>query len=92
MLSLEEARDRLLAAVRSVTERETVPLRDGLDRILAEDLLADRAVPPADNSAMDGYALRCADCRRKAHWRWPAPPRRGRPSRGHCRRGSVCAL
>ncbi|HCO64266.1 MAG TPA: molybdopterin molybdenumtransferase MoeA, partial [Alcanivorax sp.] len=54
MLSLEEARDRLLAAVRSVTERETVPLRDGLDRILAEDLLADRAVPPADNSAMDG--------------------------------------
>lgn len=64
MLSLEEARDRLLAAVRSVTERETVPLRDGLDRILAEDLLADRAVPPADNSAMDGYALRCAD--------WPA--------------------
>ena len=41
-----------------------VPLLDGLDRILAEDLLADRAVPPADNSAMDGYALRCAD--------WPA--------------------
>lgn len=64
MLSLEQARDRLLAAVRSVTERETVPLRDGLDRILAEDLLAARAVPPADNSAMDGYALRCAD--------WPA--------------------
>ncbi|MFT6599510.1 MAG: molybdopterin molybdotransferase [Alloalcanivorax sp.] len=64
MLSLEDARDRLLAAVRPVTEIEVVPLRDGLDRILAEDLLADRAVPPADNSAMDGYALRCAD--------WPA--------------------
>lgn len=61
MLSLEEARDRLLAAVRSVTETETVPLRDGLDRILAEDVRADRAVPPADNSAMDGYALRAAD-------------------------------
>lgn len=64
MLSLEDARDRLLAAVRSVTEIEVVPLRDGLDRVLAEDLLAARAVPPADNSAMDGYALRCAD--------WPA--------------------
>lgn len=64
MLSLEQARDRLLAAVRSVTERETVPLWDGLDRILAEDLLAARAVPPADNSAMDGYALRSGD--------WPA--------------------
>ena len=64
MLSLEQARDRLLAAVRSVTERETVPLREGLDRILAEDLLAARAVPPADNSAMDGYALRSGD--------WPA--------------------
>lgn len=64
MLSLEQARDRLLAAVRSVMERETVPLREGLDRILAEDLLAARAVPPADNSAMDGYALRSGD--------WPA--------------------
>ena len=64
MLSLEDARDRLLVAVRPVTGIETVPLRDGLDRILAEDLLADRAVPPADNSAMDGYALRSAD--------WPA--------------------
>lgn len=61
MLSLEDARDRLLAAVRPVTEIEVVPLRDGLDRILAEDLLAARAVPPADNSAMDGYALRSAD-------------------------------
>ena len=61
MLSLEDARDRLLAAVRPVTEIEAVPLRDGLDRILAEDLRADRAVPPADNAAMDGYALRAAD-------------------------------
>jgi len=61
MLSLEEARDRLLAAVRSVTETETVPLWEGLDRILAEDLHAPRAVPPADNAAMDGYALRAAE-------------------------------
>ena len=97
MLSLEEARDRLLAAVRSVTERETVPLRDGLDRILAEDLLADRAVPPADNSAMDGYALRCAD--------WPAEgglalagtatagaPFKGALPAGHCVRIMTGAL
>ncbi|HEX5678389.1 MAG TPA: molybdopterin molybdotransferase MoeA, partial [Alcanivorax sp.] len=61
MLSLEDARDRLLAAVRPVIETETVPLWDGLDRILAELLRAPRAVPPADNSAMDGYALRSAD-------------------------------
>ncbi len=57
MLSLEEARDRLLAAVRSVTETETVPLWEGLDRILAEDLERARAVQPADNAAMTRTAL-----------------------------------
>jgi len=40
---------------------ETVALHDSLDRVLAEDVLANRNHPPYDVSAMDGYALRFDD-------------------------------
>lgn len=36
-----------------------VPLDDGLGRVLAEDIYSARELPPADNSAMDGYAFAC---------------------------------
>jgi molybdopterin molybdotransferase len=40
---------------------ETVPLTDAYGRVLAADLSAQRTQPPADVSAMDGYAVRAAD-------------------------------
>jgi molybdopterin molybdotransferase len=40
---------------------ERVPLREARGRVLAEALLAAVALPPFDNSAMDGYAVRAAD-------------------------------
>ena len=40
-----------------LAEVEKVPLRDSLRRILAQDLLAARNIPPHDNSAVDGYAV-----------------------------------
>lgn len=42
-------------------EAETVPLAAGHRRVLAEDVVAMADVPPADNSGMDGYAVRAAD-------------------------------
>jgi molybdopterin molybdotransferase len=44
-----------------VTEAERVSLKDAAGRILAEKLVATRDVPPADNVAVDGYAVRFAD-------------------------------
>src|SRR6267142_2304939 len=41
--------------------QERVPYRAALGRILAEDITADRNVPPHPRSAMDGYAVRSAD-------------------------------
>jgi molybdopterin molybdotransferase len=38
-----------------------VPVLDALDRVLAEDVVAPAPLPGADNSGMDGYAVRCAD-------------------------------
>lgn len=62
MLSTDAARARLLAGARPLADTETVPADRALGRVLATPLTAAVAVPPLDNSAMDGYALRQADC------------------------------
>lgn len=60
LLPLPEAQARLLAlAVPLAIER--VPVAEALGRYLARPLTAQRTQPPADLSAMDGYALRAAD-------------------------------
>jgi molybdopterin molybdotransferase len=60
LLSLAEAQERLLAKVVPLPI-ERIPVAEALGRYLAEPLPALRTQPPADLSAMDGYALRAAD-------------------------------
>ncbi|MCK9230488.1 MAG: molybdopterin molybdotransferase MoeA [Syntrophales bacterium] len=43
---------------------EKVPLKETLHRVLAEDIYSSRSIPPHDNSAMDGYALKGEDLRK----------------------------
>ncbi len=66
MLEPEEAVSRILDALADVAPLppERVPLREALGRALAEDVTATRALPPFDNSQMDGYALRASDAPR----------------------------
>jgi len=63
LLSLDEAVARLLAVAseRVIAQTEEVPTLQALGRVLCEDVLSGLDVPPADNSSMDGYALRVAD-------------------------------
>lgn len=60
LIPVEDARQRILEPLR-VTSHERVRLREGLGRILAEDVIARRSQPPTDMSAMDGYAVRATD-------------------------------
>src|SRR5687767_629633 len=60
LLPVAEARARLLALTTPL-ETESVGISDALGRALTEDLRAIRTLPPWDNSAMDGYAVRSAD-------------------------------
>jgi molybdopterin molybdotransferase len=60
MESVLAARQRILSRVRSLGA-EDVALGDSRGRFLARALVADRALPPWDNSAMDGFAVRVAD-------------------------------
>ena len=60
MLSVEDARDRILSYFESLDSVD-VPLLDALGLTLAEDLTAGFDIPPLANSAMDGYAVKSAD-------------------------------
>jgi molybdopterin molybdotransferase len=62
MLSVREALDFLLAAARAVPETELVSTLDANGRVLAEDVTSALDVPSADNTQMDGYAVRAAEC------------------------------
>jgi molybdopterin molybdotransferase len=61
MLSADQLLDALLERARSVTASKTVPVADALGRVLAAPQTSAITVPPLDNSAMDGYAVRVAD-------------------------------
>src|SRR5574343_594440 len=63
LMTLDEVLERLLsaAAPHRIPDTETLPTTAALGRVLGEDIVSPLDVPPADNSSMDGYALRVAD-------------------------------
>ncbi|MFY3547777.1 gephyrin-like molybdotransferase Glp [Achromobacter insolitus] len=61
MLDFDQAQTLLANAAGPLQRSEEVSLADAAGRVLAADLTATVDIPPADNSAMDGYALRVAD-------------------------------
>ena len=61
MLTAQQALDHLLSHAKPVAEIERVPMQTTLGRVLAENVSSLVDVPPLDNTAMDGYAVRTAD-------------------------------
>ena len=61
MLTAQQALDHLLSHAKPVAEIERVPMQATLGRVLAENVSSLVDVPPLDNTAMDGYAVRTAD-------------------------------
>jgi len=61
MVSIEEAQQTILECIAQL-ETEKVSLFHGLNRVTPEDHVAPWDIPPADNSAMDGYAFAHASC------------------------------
>jgi molybdopterin molybdotransferase len=62
LLSLDEALPQLLVFAKVLGETQEVSTFDADGRVLAQDVVSALQVPPQDNSAMDGYAVRAADC------------------------------
>lgn len=60
MITVEEAQAEILRHVQPL-EIERVPILESLGRVLGEKIRSDTDIPPFDNSAMDGYAVRSVD-------------------------------
>jgi len=70
LLPYDQAINELLSLAEPITESEMVAVADARTRVLAQDVISSLDVPPADNSAMDGYALKFSDIARA---RQPTP-------------------
>jgi molybdopterin molybdotransferase len=62
LLTVPEALAFLLQSVRPITDQEFVPTLAANGRVLATSQTSQLDVPPMDNTQMDGYAVRAADC------------------------------
>jgi molybdopterin molybdotransferase len=61
MISVGDGQNHILARITGPTAAEILPVTLALGRVLARDVHAPCDVPPADNSAVDGYAVGSAD-------------------------------
>lgn len=61
LMPIEDAMDTMLARIKPIQVTLQLPLAEALSYVLAEDVLSPIFVPPFDNSAMDGYAIRLSD-------------------------------
>lgn len=91
MIAVEEARSRILEALAS-TAAETVPLAAAGGRVLARPVHARLTQPPADVSAMDGYAVRAADAKEGATLRVVGSAPAGHPFEGAVREGEAVRI
>ena len=66
-LSIEMARQAIEQQITAITDWHYCPLRDALNRVLAENIVSPLAVPAHANSAMDGYAFRHTDLQTGNH-------------------------
>ena len=61
LMPIEEAMEQMLSPIKPIQTTSQLPLAEAIGYVLAEDILSPIFVPPFDNSAMDGYAIRIAD-------------------------------
>ncbi len=61
LLPVEEVERIINERIAAVADIESVPLRAACGRVLAAAIVAPMDLPPFDNSAVDGYAVRHAD-------------------------------
>jgi len=61
LVSYEEALERIRKSIKPINRTESVPIENALDRVLAQDIVANMSVPPFDRAAMDGYAVKAEE-------------------------------
>lgn len=90
LLPVEQAISAMLSQVEPLLSTEHVPLNQANGRVLAEPVLSPVNVPPADNSAMDGYAFRSQDAGKALFLAGRAMA--GAPYNGRCEEGQCIRI
>ncbi|KHD07229.1 molybdopterin molybdenumtransferase [Candidatus Thiomargarita nelsonii] len=91
-LSVEQALERIEQGLQAIGAKEQVTIRSALGRILAEDVLSKINVPPYENSAMDGYAVRGADLEGKVQLSMVGTSFAGQPYMGTVEAGQCARI
>ncbi|MCX2793502.1 molybdopterin molybdotransferase MoeA [Microbulbifer thermotolerans] len=92
LIPIETARATLLRDMIPVEDTETIPLAQACGRVLAAPQIAGINLPPCDNSAMDGYALRFADLEDGKPLRLAGSAFAGRPFSGEVAPGTCVRI
>ncbi len=92
LMSLDTALQTLTNSIQPVKETETLPLGLCDGRVLASHIISPMNVPPHNNSAMDGYALRAADLEDKAVLTVAGQSFAGHPYEGTCPEGQCIRI
>lgn len=79
---LDDALTQLLEPLAMVTDTETVAVEQACGRVVAEAVISGLNIPPADNSAMDGYAVRSSDAHQGARLQQVGEAFAGHPFHG----------
>ena len=88
----ETALEQLLAQVKTTTKTQVVSIDQAIGRVLAQTVVSELNIPPADNSAMDGYAVRTADAHEGAVLKQVAKIFAGHPFDGELQAGECARI
>lgn len=88
--TVDEARKAVLATISAPRSSEIVELHNALNRVCAKDITAVQSIPPFQNSAMDGYALRQRDTQPRQRFKVIGTSLAGHPFTDHVPPG--CAV
>ena len=61
LVSYEEALKRIHKSIKPINRTQSVPIEKALDRVLAQEIMANMSVPPFNRAAMDGYAVKAEE-------------------------------
>ena len=90
-IDFADARARLLAQAHPICKPLSVSISDALGFVLAQDVVSQQAIPPQDNSAMDGYAICASDLVGAPPYRLPISQRIAAGRVGEALQSNTCA-
>jgi len=92
LIPFEQAMERMLTAIKPITESEFIPLTSALNRFLASKVSSPLNVPPHNNSAMDGYAFKLASLEKQNTLTLVGKSMAGAPFQGVCNLGECIRI